>query len=316
MSKKEKLDWKDQLRQIQSDIEKNMSPEEKARLEKEKELERKKQKARQIQIQELNKRRKMLYDFLAGYKQNSGIFVNNFFRRRDYETYCMDKFHGFDFDISGILPNVFDSFGFSMQMVHELKELEKIKQAYWPIDAGFVQHLINFAEVMDILDPLQEDKILYRGCSTLDRNGVNGIVSTTTNYAIAEQFSRGTILTIHAPKGTKYINTKRIRPKEQRKKDKENELLLPPCKYTIIREEIRPKAKEPNNYTGQTKHIELAVEPLDLLEEFLKVMENPPREYNPVMHQMGLMHAQLIMYLREYIANRNSQRGQSRNLRR
>ena len=60
---------------------------------------------------------------------------------------------------------------------------------------------------------------------------VNGIVSTTSDYKIAEQFSRGTILKIHVPKGTKYIDVASIRPENSQYKRKrielEKEFLLP-----------------------------------------------------------------------------------------
>lgn len=297
MKQKQNNDWKSQLMQVKTDLVSNMSEEEKKQMHHEEQ----KRKKREI---ELNKRRKKLYEFLAGYKHNSGIFINNFLRNRDYKTYCEDKFHGFDYDISGIIPNFFDDMTFSMSMVHYLGELEKNEIAYVPIDIGFVEHLIAFSEVLDLSEPLEEDLIVYRGCSSLERNGVNGIVSTTTDRKIAEQFSRGTILTLCVPKGTKCINVKSIRPKNQQRKDIENEILLPPCEYHILSEKEVLKGKEPNNCHDTTKLIEMDVTPLDLLEEFLKVVDNPPKEYLPIREVQAELYENAIQQLRDYVDQR------------
>lgn len=253
---------------------------------------------------ELNRRNRMLYTFLAGYKQNSGIFINNFFRNRDYQTYCEDKFESFDFDVSGSLPNLFDDIEMSMAMVDYLGKLEDNEMAYYPITPEYIAYLIAFAEVLDILEPTKEDMVVYRGCSTLERNGVNGVVSTTTDRKIAEQFSRGTILTIHVPKGTKCLNVKRIRPREQQKHDYENEILLPPCDFEIISEREVEPGNEPNNHKDKTKLIELVVNPLDLLEEFLKRLDNPPQEYIPIQNIQGRTYSGSVEMLRSYIENR------------
>lgn len=304
-----KPDWKSQLLQLQAEIEADMTDEEKRQLKQEEQQRQQVEKERKNRIIELNKRRKLLYEFLAGYKQNSGIFINNFFRNRDYKTYCEDKFHEFSFDVSGIMPNVFDDLGFSFSMVSYLDKLEDAHLAYYPISRDYIERLINFAEVLDILEPLQEDTILYRGCSTLERNGVNGIVSTTTDKRIAEQFSRGTILTMIVPKGTKCLRVKSIRPKEQRKKDHENEILLPPCSYEILSEEQTKPSREPNNHTGKTHLIKLKVKQLDILEEFLKMADNPPNEYIPISFSQGNEYLYAVERLRHYIDTRNQNRG-------
>lgn len=297
-------DWKAQLARLKAEMEANMTEEEKQ----EKLREEQEERNRKI---EFNKRKKLLYDFLAGYKQNSGIFINNFFRNRDFDTYCKDKFEEFTFDISGIMPNLFDDPIMSMAMVNYLHELDKRKIAYYPINEEFINRLIAFSEVLDILPTTEEDMIVYRGCSTLERNGVNGIVSTTTDRKIAEQFSRGTILTIHVPKGTKCLNVKSIRPKEQQRKDLENEILLPPCDYQILSSKEGPRGKEPNNWTGKTLFVEMTVSPLDLLEEFLKVAENPPVEYGLVRECQEGEYERAVNKLRNYIEARKRRQNNS-----
>lgn len=293
-------DWKSQLASIGNQMYNEMSNEEKEKLNKEKEEERIAEKNRR---KEFSKRQGDLWKFLAGYKQNSGIFINNFFRKRDYKTYCDDKFHNFDFTIGNVIPNVFDDIVFSMKMVKYLRTLEELKFAYHPITKSYIEYLINFAECFDYLPRTYDEIVVYRGCTNLDRNGVNGIVSTTTDYKIAEQFSRGTILKIHVPAGTKNINVKSIRPKDQQKQDTENEILLPPCDYEIIsRKEIKPKT-HPNNHTGHTELIELRVKPADLLEEFMAVMDNPPHEY--LRAQLNSEFEEAYQVLRNYLDKRN-----------
>lgn len=302
----DKKDWKDQLASLKVELEENMTEEEKREQRREEQQEKKRR-------YEFNRRKHTVYEFLAGYKQNSGIFINNFFRNRDFETYCKDKFHGFDFNVSGtILPNVFDNPAFYFEMVGYLRKLEESRIAYFPIEPEYIKKLITVAEMFDLSNPLEEEIVLYRGCSTIDRNGVNGIVSTTTDRKIAEQFSRGTILTIHVPKGTKYLDVKHIRAKEQRRKDYENEILLPPCEYQILSDETVKSGREPNNHTGQTRLLEIMVTPLDILEEFQKSMDNPPEEYKPILDAQGIVYFAAKQELYNYIKNRN-QKQRNRN---
>lgn len=291
-------DWKTQLSAIKSDMIENMSEKEKAAYQRE-------QKDKAIRRKKLNQLKPELYEFLSGYKHNSGIFINNFFRRRTFKLYEEDKFHGFEFDVSGIIPNIFDNSVFSLQMVRYLGTLEENGVAFFPINVSTIKKLKVFSDALDYAPRIEFPTTLYRGCSTIDRNGVNGIVSTTTNIEVAKQFSRGTILIIHVPAGTKCLDVKSIRPKEQQKKDKENEILLPPCKYEIISKKVVKKQHEPNNMSGTTTILEINVEPLDLLTEFLKVMESPVQEYiDMVMYAQKDDYEEGMLLLKSYIKNR------------
>ena len=291
-------DWKKQLSSIKSDMIENMS-------EKEKDAYHREQQDKAIRRKKLNQLKPELYEFLSGYKHNSGIFINNFFRRRTFKLYEEDKFHGFEFDVSGIIPNIFDNSVFSLQMVRYLGTLEENGVAFFPINVSTIKKLKVFSDALDYAPRIEFPTTLYRGCSTIDRNGVNGIVSTTTNIEVAKQFSRGTILIIHVPAGTKCLDVKSIRPKEQQKKDKENEILLPPCKYEIISKKVVKKQHEPNNMSGTTTILEINVEPLDLLTEFLKVMESPVQEYiDMVMYAQKDDYEEGMLLLKSYIKNR------------
>lgn len=292
-------DWKSQLGQIKKQMIDEMPPEEKRRLEE-------MRKEKQRRQAEFNRMKSSIYYFLSGYKQNSGIFVNNFLRNRDYETYCKDKFHDFEFDISGMMPNLFDNEVLSWNMVSYLGKLEKMHCAYFPIDVDFIRVLISFYEALMLAPRTEMETILYRGCSTIERNGVDGVVSTSTDYKIAEQFSRGTILTIHVPAGVPCIDVRSIRPREQQRKDKENEIILPPCDYEILSEKtVKKSYHELNNFTGVTRHLEIAVQPRDLLDDFLKMMENLPEEYKQIAEVQGDNFLEAKMMLSEYIQKRN-----------
>ena len=130
-------DWKSKLDSIKADMFENMSEQENREYQR-------KQQDTIIDQQKLNAIKPELYAFLAGYKHNSGIFINNFFRKRGFKLYEEDKFHSFDFDISGIIPNIFDDVDFSMYMVNYLGKLEKFGVAYSPINVGFIRKLKIF----------------------------------------------------------------------------------------------------------------------------------------------------------------------------
>lgn len=278
------LDLKKQL--IQS-----MSPEERKKYEQEQKrsshIGPRQMQIPQKDIIEFNKRKPMLYKFLAAYKQNSGIYINNFFRKRDFKTYCEDKFEMFTLDprvIHGCgLPNIFDDPIYSLGMINKLGKLEDLGLAYYPIDVEYIEELINLSRMIELSRPLEQDRIFFRGCTNLERNGVNGLVSVSSSYEIAEQFSRGTILAIDIPKGTRMLSINAVRPKEKKQKDFEQEYLLPPLDCEELRRSIKPRGNEPNNRSRETIHIHLRLsKTLDLLGEFFKVMTNPPEEYIPI----------------------------------
>jgi len=245
----------------------------------------------------------LIYDFLAGYKHNSGIFINNFFRGRDYATYCADKFHAFSFEFGCFPPNQFDNPNLSFQMIGYLSKLEEMKCAYFPIEPSLIEKLIGVSEAFDKFK-LQSDSIVYRGCTCIERNGVTGVVSTTTNERIAKQFSRGTVLKIHLPAGIGNISVGMLRRGLGVKRDTEDEILIPPCDYDIINSQTVPREDEPNNWTSTTKFIEISVKPKDTLSEFLKVMENPPHEYLPIQNVQGEIYTEAYHVLKDYIDNR------------
>jgi hypothetical protein len=244
-----------------------------------------------------------LYLFLSGYTHNSGIFINNFFRKRIFELYTADKFGDFDFDASGVMPNFYDNLEFSKDMVENIEKLKKNRIAYYPITVDYIKALKALYDGLYYAPRMECDTVLYRGCSTIERNGMSGIVSVTTDYSIAKQFSRGTLLKINVPEGTKCLDVKSIIKKEQQKGNIKNEILLPPCDYEIISKRVVEKVNEPNNRLDTTTVLEIKViKQLDLLEEFLKVMEDPVQKYKEdVLRFQNDEYDKSLSLLKEYV---------------
>ena len=137
-----KQDWRSQLNSIKSEMIGNMTETERKAYQME-------QRKNAINRKKLDAIKPELYTFLAGYKHNSGIFVNNFFRKRTFKLYEEDKFYDFDFDISGIIPNIFDDPAFSMIMVNYLRKLEESGIAYFPVNVDFIRYLKAFSDALN-----------------------------------------------------------------------------------------------------------------------------------------------------------------------
>lgn len=251
---------------------------------------------------ELNEEYGDVRKFLTGYKYNSALYINNFLRRHGYKDYSQDEFCSFEY-LYGVIPyHVFDNRSYSNEIEKYLSFLKQIKCAYYPIDVAMIKRIIDFAETLDNSQPFSDEIVLYRGCTTIEKNGVNAITSTTTDYNIAEKFSRGTILKIHVPAGTKALDVKSLRSKNDAKYDRENEILLPPCRYTIISKKIISKGEEPNNPNTNTVLLEISVKPLDLLDVLLCVMKKPSEEYDIVAR--NLEYEEALNYLKDYMRKR------------
>lgn len=240
--------------------------------------------------------RQLLYEFMRGYKINSGIFINNFLSGRNFTEYWEDCWDIFTIQVFA-QKNTF-SFGDSLydraaehQMSLFLHGLEKQQIAYHPIDCNYIRRLKVLDDAFKLHPPVEGiDTVLFRGCTSMERNGLNVIVSTTTDKQIALQFSRGTLLKIHIDEADEIpqINMAKIRPKKgnYHQKDFEKEILLPPCAlddYEIISTKVVPKGSmgnEPNNVKSTTTVIEVRIKRTrNILERFLESMNNPPKEY-------------------------------------
>lgn len=62
------------------------------------------------------------------------------------------------------------------------------------------------------------------------------------------------------------------------------------------------KYHEPNNMNTNTTILEINVKPLDVLEEFLKIMENPIQEYiDKVMYAQKENYEEALVLLKDFI---------------
>ncbi len=251
-----------------------------------------------------------VYDFMAGYKHNSGIYINNLLRGRNFQEYEEAIFHSFTMDFFGTgMPNDFGDFERSFVLVHRLRELSEQKVAYYPFDYELARQIIAIDSIFRELPKTDAPITLYRGCNSIEKNGLNGIVSTTTDIRIARQFSRGTVICAHLPAGFPFIDVNSLRQYHVKGKDKENEVIIPPCEYKITSKQVVEKRNEPNNnYSNNTLLIDVkVVKPLDLLEETLKILKNPPKEYHQnYVVQYPDMHEFAIHYIEEAIRRRDS----------
>ena len=251
-----------------------------------------------------------VYDFMAGYKHNSGIYINNLLRGRNFQEYVEAIFDAFTMDFMGTgMPNDFGDFARSFILIRRLSELNDQKVAYYPFDFEMARQIIALDSIWRALPKTDRPITLYRGCNSIEKNGLNGIVSTTTDIRIARQFSRGTVICAHLPAGFPFIDVNSLRQYHVKGKDKENEVIIPPCDYRITSKQIVEKRNEPNNiYSNNTLLIDVKViKPLDLLEETLEVLKNPPEEY--YQHYVATepeMHEYAIHYIEEAIRRRGS----------
>lgn len=237
----------EERRKVQSEIKKNheiyQSPER-----------RKFEETKKRNIIEAN--RLPLFAFFVDLYFNGQTFINNFLRKTSFEQFMK-------YDRGCSVSNGIDS---PKESIHKLIDIEYIKK------------LILFDKIMRLSAPLEKDTIFYRGCVSLDYDGVNGLVYMTNDYSLAKACNRGTILTIVVPAGTRVLDAH-----EAMREVFDNPVfLIPPCDYEVIEACEKPKDDEPNNPNEKIKHIKLRVKPLDLLEEFLNVMHNPPLEYECV----------------------------------
>ena len=251
------------------------------------------------------KNKEDVYSFLAGFKQDSAFFINNFLRKHTPEQYKKGEFNSFDFVTGGI-----DDWENPKLTYQILAYMSRAKEYihYWPIQPGYMQRVMSFATYMSEQPPLNNPMIVYRGCNDLEIDGVSGLVSTSTDKKIAEQFNRGTLLKIHLPKGMKIVRVDKLNP-NKKSQDIEHEVILPPCDYTI-KSEKEINLKGPNNHSGKTKVIEIDVQPRDLLRELSLVMDNPIQDYmdeslsigNKEDYRTAFMHL-LIMLEKRAITN-------------
>lgn len=186
--------------------------------------------------------------FLTEYIRDSAFFVNRFM-----VGYTKDKLRAT-----------------ASKFVKSQKEIEDFVmyiKSYHPITPQFIYDLYLFYETMVSQVPTDKDMIVYRGCDTLEDHAMDGLSATSLSKTTAQNFNYGTLLEIHIPAGSKFIQCREFIY------DEEEQIVLPPCDYDIIRERREVLRGV------STRVVEITIRPRDILKDFLLAMEKPTQDY-------------------------------------
>lgn len=186
--------------------------------------------------------------FLTEYIKDSAFFVNRFM-----VGYTKDKLR---------------DAAFRFAKSHEqVEKFVRSTKSYHPITPQFIYDLYLFYETMANQIPTDKDIVVYRGCDTLEDHAMDGLSATSLRKNIAQNFNYGTLLEIHIPSGSKFIQCGEFIY------DDEEQIILPPCDYDIIQE------KREILQGVSTRIVEIAIRPRDILKDFSLAMENPTQDY-------------------------------------
>jgi len=101
-------------------------------------------------------------------------------------------------------------------------------KSYHPITPQYIYDLYLFSEAMNNQISTEKDLIVYRGCDTLEDHAMDGINATSLSKTIMQNFNNETLLKIHIPDGSKFIQCGEF------VHDEEEQIILLPCDYGII----------------------------------------------------------------------------------
>lgn len=186
--------------------------------------------------------------FLTEYIKDSAFFVNRFM-----VGYTKDKLR-------------VTSAKFA-QSHKQIEDFVRSIKSYHPITPQFIYDLYLFYETMINQVPTDKDIVVYRGCDTLEDHAMDGLSATSLRKTIAQNFNYGTLLEIHIPSGSKFIQCGEFIY------DEEEQIVLPPCDYDIIRERREVLKGVP------TRIVEITIRPRDILKDFSLAMERPTQDY-------------------------------------
>lgn len=186
--------------------------------------------------------------FLTEYIKDSAFFVNRFM-----VGYTKDK-----------LRITASKFGRSEK---EIEDFVMHIKSYHAITPQFIYDLYLFYETMMHQVPTEKDIVVYRGCDTLEDHAMDGLSATSLSKTTAQKFNYGTLLEIHIPAGSKFIQCREF------VYDEEEQIVLPSCDYEIIGER-----REVLNGVS-TRVVEINIQPRDILKDFFLAMEKPTQDY-------------------------------------
>lgn len=210
--------------------------------------------------------------FLTEYIKDSAFFVNRFMA-----GYTKDKLRA--------------SAAVFGQSYKQIEDFIRSTKSYHPITPQFIYDLYLFYEAMDSQVPTDKDMVVYRGCDTLEDHAMDGLSATSLSKTTAQNFNYGTLLEIHIPAGSKFIQCGEF------VHDEEEQIVLPPCDYDIIqerREVLRGVS---------TRIVEITIRPRDILKDFSFAMEKPTQDYI-IENGLGKEYKNAFFYLYQIMVRR------------
>lgn len=168
---------------------------------------------------------------------------------------------------------------------------------YAPITEKYIKALIELDEVMRLSKYWQKSAdSLYRGSIIPLNLNMCMLNSWTTDKSIANFFYSGGFYKTSLPTGFPRIN---VLDTKLSRFNHENEVLLPPCEFETTK--VITKILSSNE---KIKGYEVVLRPLNFAKEFLKRMQNPPKDYPKVfLTDPAFGYQKAYKLLEEYIKN-------------
>ena len=232
------------------------------------------------------KKMQYVYNFLAGYKYNSSLYINNFMR----DTISSEEIIASQATLSKV---PFKSNYYSnnyYKMFECINEFDFLDLPYYPINKNYIEQLIALDMYFES-HKTEKDLVLYRGCSNIEKDGFNSITSTSFNYNVAEKYSNGTILTILLPKNSSYIDLDQLTNNFGNFANDECEVILPPCDYNPILSLNLPQDIDFDELEDKNDYYVVEASPRDFVLDFYNKLNNLPREYQE----------ELLVYKKNYL---------------
>ena len=212
---------------------------------------------------------------------DAGIALNNFIRNAtfgDYIKYDSDQGPDSTEEPSFFSGNLYNQI-LQIQALQEISGAKNKQIPYLPMTPDRMRQIICLSEAFDV-HRLENDSVFYRGCNSLEIDGMNALVSATTSKDVARQHCRGTLITFKCKRGTPFLVPNDIFDNFPELKH-ENEVLLLPGKETknITKRRVKKLPAEKNNRSDFTTLLEIEYEPTSLLELLHEKMINIPQGY-------------------------------------
>ncbi len=230
--------------------------------------------------------------FIEGFRGGSATLINNFLHDTTSE---LTKQKYIDVDIDDVMKHIGDP-----NYLNEHSKIITESIIYSPLTPSFINQIIQIDEVFRASKLVNEPLTVFRGAPRIDKNALNGIVSTSTDIDIATDFYKGALVKIDLPKGFPYIKLFEI--ENDSIFENEKEVILPPCDFKITNTFTLPHKDYPDKFPTYYKVYELTVTPKNLAECLLNRMKNPPKDYFDLLIEQNKKDFKMAMkLLKEYV---------------